>query len=68
MAPSEFIRLSVSKQFYLQCTRSLLLFGDTILVDSCSEGRPGRGVLILRCAGEQLIATLYTNIDTYTRE
>lgn len=47
----------------LECPRSLLVLGHTVLEDGLSEGRPGGGMLILRSAGEQLVSTLGTHIQ-----
>lgn len=44
--------------------RSLLMFGNTVLVDGLGESRPGRGVLILGSAGEQLVLTLWAHIQS----
>lgn len=43
---------------------SLLLFGDAVLVDGLSKGRPGGGVLVFRLAGEKFVATFCTYVQT----
>lgn len=39
------------------------MFGHTVLVDGLCEGRPGRGVLVLGAAGEELVVALGASIN-----
>lgn len=50
---------------HLVCSRSLLMFGHTVFVDGLCEGWPGRRVLILGAAGEQLVITLGAYINPW---
>lgn len=43
---------------HLEGTGRLLVLGDTVWLDGLCESRPGRGVLELLGAQEQLISTL----------
>lgn len=56
---------SLFLELYLICPGSLLMFGHTVLMDGLCEGRPGRRVLILRPAGEQLVVTLGTHVNPW---
>lgn len=48
---------------YLIYPRPLLMFGQAVLMNGLLEGWPGRWVLVLRLAGEQLMVTLGARVN-----